>query len=95
MQQLRLEARAWRIIVLALALFVAAVGFCVFDHHAETDHEHGAVLDLCLAMLSVAVVVVMPITLMALGWAAPWPASMLVPASLQVLDPPPKLFPVR
>ena len=95
MRQHLLEARGWQVIVLALSLLVAAVGFCVFDHHADSEHGHGVVVDLCLAVLSVAIVSATPMTLIALGWAMPWPSLMLVPASLQVLDPPPKLFLLR
>jgi len=95
MQQLRREAYTWRTIVVALSLLVAAVGLCVFDHHTTGDHEHGVAVDLCLALLGVAVVVAPPMTLVALGRATPWPAPMRVPASLRVLDPPPRLFPVR
>ena len=88
----RIETRPGLTLVLALSLLLVAVGFCVFDHHAAADanHGHGVVIDLCLAVLGVAIVVGSFLVLTVLGWATPFPALILVPASPHVLDPPPK-----
>ena len=90
-----LDAQAARAIAVALSLLVVAVGLCVFDHHADGDHEHAVVVDLCLAVLGVALVMAPALTLVVLGSATGVPGPALVRIPLHVLEPPPKRLPAR
>ena len=89
MRMQRLETRPASTMALALAVLVIATGLCVFDHHADAGHGHEIVVDLCLGMLAAAIVAAPPMVLTAL-WTTAYRPLTLAPASLHVLDPPPK-----
>jgi hypothetical protein len=91
----RLGTPAFGIIALIATALALAAGFCVFDDHAGAAHDHGLSIDLCLGMLGVATVVAPLIALFATGWALALPPLAVVPAPLHVVDPPPRLRPIR
>jgi hypothetical protein len=83
------------VIAVLAAVIAVAAGFCVFDDHAGAAHDHGISIDLCLGMLGVLSAVPPLMALSAVGWAIPALAAAMVPATLHVLDPPPRSRPVR
>jgi hypothetical protein len=90
----RFRTLTYAIAVLATVITVVA-GFCLFDDHAGTAHDHGVSIDLCLGMLGVANVVAPLIVLFATGWTVASLSLAVLPAPLHVLDPPPRFVSIR
>jgi len=88
----RLRTSGWAtVVVAAMIVITATVGFCLFDGgHDGSDDHHGVSPDLCLGMLFTSLVVVLLAELVPSGWAVTYRLEPVPVVGLRVPAPPPK-----
>lgn len=84
------ESWATQAAIIAMAVLVAAVGFCVFDSHGGIDHH--ASPDLCLGVLAVLLPTVLAGGLPLTGLTSAYRLAPVADFSPHVPAPPPKLL---
>lgn len=76
--------------VIAAAVLIAGVGFCLFDADHGDRGDHGAQLDLCHALVASVLTLPMLIGLAVNGWVTTVRPARVRVRFLQVPAPPPK-----
>ena len=86
------ESWTARVAIAAMAVFVVAVGCCLFDRHDHDDMDQHASLDLCLGMAAVSLPTVVTGGPRVVGLIAAYQVAHVPSFSPHVPAPPPKLL---
>jgi len=78
------------VVVAAMIVITATVGFCLFDGGHDGSDDHGVSPDLCFGMLITSLVVVLLAGLVPTGWAVTYRLEPVPIVGLRIPAPPPK-----